>query len=75
MKVELLDPVMVKGLPRAEDFAALDALADTIAAKHAGLAATVNPARAASLEAIPRVARSPAGAGPCEFAAVPRVHR
>jgi len=38
LKVELLDPVMVKGLPRAADYAALDALADTIAAKHADLA-------------------------------------
>jgi flavorubredoxin len=37
MKVELLDPVMVKGLPRAEDYALLDALAATIAEKHAGL--------------------------------------
>jgi flavorubredoxin len=34
LKVELLDPVLAKGLPRAADFAALDALADTIAAKH-----------------------------------------
>jgi flavorubredoxin len=38
-KGELLDPVMVKGMPRDEGYAALDALADTIAAKHAGLAA------------------------------------
>ena len=38
LKVELLDPVMVKGLPRAADYAALDALADTIAEKHADLA-------------------------------------
>jgi len=37
LKVELIDPVMVKGLPREEGYAALDALADTIAAKHAGL--------------------------------------
>jgi flavorubredoxin len=33
-KPELLDPVLIKGAPRSEDFAALDALADTIAAKH-----------------------------------------
>jgi flavorubredoxin len=35
LKVELLDPVMVKGLPRAEDYATLDALAATIAENHA----------------------------------------
>lgn len=34
LQVEVLEPVMVKGLPRAKDFAALDALADKIAAKH-----------------------------------------
>ncbi len=38
LKVELLEPVLAKGLPRAEDYARLDALADTIAEKHAGLA-------------------------------------
>jgi len=38
LKVELLEPVMVKGMPREADFAALDALADTIAEKHKGLA-------------------------------------
>ena len=38
LKVELLEPVLVKGKPRAADYAALDALADTIAAKHQGLA-------------------------------------
>ena len=37
LKVELLDPVIVKGLPRDEDYAALDALAEAIAAKHATL--------------------------------------
>jgi flavorubredoxin len=37
-KGELLDPVMVKGLPRAEDYAALDALADAVAERHQGLA-------------------------------------
>lgn len=38
LKVELLEPVLVKGMPRGEDYAALDALAETIAAKHKGLA-------------------------------------
>jgi flavorubredoxin len=38
LKAELLDPVIVKGLPRDEDYAALDALAATIAEKHRGLA-------------------------------------
>ncbi len=37
LKVEILGTVMCKGLPRAIDFAALDALADQIQAKHAGL--------------------------------------
>jgi flavorubredoxin len=37
LKVELLDPVMAKGLPREADYAALDALADTIAEKHKDL--------------------------------------
>jgi flavorubredoxin len=37
LKVELLEPVLAKGLPRAADLAALDALAGTIAAKHEGL--------------------------------------
>jgi hypothetical protein len=32
--VELLDPVLVKGLPGPEEYQALDRLADTIAAKH-----------------------------------------
>jgi flavorubredoxin len=34
LKVELLEPVIVKGLPKEEDFKALDALASTIAEKH-----------------------------------------
>jgi flavorubredoxin len=38
LKVELLGPVMIKGMPRADDYAALGALADAIAAKHQGLA-------------------------------------
>ena len=38
LKVELLDPVMCKGQPRAADYAALAQLANTIAAKHAALA-------------------------------------
>lgn len=38
LKVELLEPVMAKGKPRAADFAALDALADAIVEKHQGLA-------------------------------------
>ncbi len=37
LKVEFLEPVMVKGLPRAADYEALDRLADTIVAKHADL--------------------------------------
>ena len=38
LKVEFLDPVLAKGMPREADYAALDALADTIAQKHEGLA-------------------------------------
>jgi flavorubredoxin len=38
LKVEFLEPVLSKGMPRAEDYAALDALADTIAEKHRDLA-------------------------------------
>jgi flavorubredoxin len=37
LKLEFLEPVMVKGLPRAVDLEALDRLAATIAEKHAGL--------------------------------------
>ena len=38
LKVEVLGAVLCKGFPRAADFAALDALADKIKEKHAGLA-------------------------------------
>jgi flavorubredoxin len=34
LKVEVLEPVMCRGYPRAKDFEALDRLAETIAAKH-----------------------------------------
>ncbi|MBU4191540.1 MAG: FprA family A-type flavoprotein, partial [Proteobacteria bacterium] len=34
LKVEVLDPVLCKGLPKAETYASLDALADMIASKH-----------------------------------------
>jgi hypothetical protein len=34
LKAEVLTPVISKGLPREEDFKALDNLASTIAAKH-----------------------------------------
>ena len=34
IKVELLEPVFIKGVPRPADFAALDRLADGIVAKH-----------------------------------------
>ncbi|MCJ7435257.1 MAG: FprA family A-type flavoprotein [Anaerolineales bacterium] len=34
LKAEVLTPVLCKGLPQAEDFKALDALADAIAEKH-----------------------------------------
>ncbi|MFC1482565.1 FprA family A-type flavoprotein [Myxococcota bacterium] len=37
LPLEWLDPVLVKGLPRATDHAALDRLADEIAARHEGL--------------------------------------
>ena len=37
LKVELLDPVLVKGSPREADLAALNRLADSIVAKHAAL--------------------------------------
>ncbi len=39
LKVETLGTVMCKGVPKADTFAALDALADSIAAKHAALLA------------------------------------
>ncbi len=40
LKVELIDPVVVKGLPRDEDYTKIDALADQILARHkkAGIA-------------------------------------
>jgi flavorubredoxin len=34
LKVEILEPVMVKGLPRVEDLKVIDRLADQIAEKH-----------------------------------------
>ena len=34
LKVEIIEPVLAKGLPKDEDFDALDELADKIAAKH-----------------------------------------
>jgi len=37
LKVEVLPPVICRGLPRKADFAALDTLADTIAQKHKSL--------------------------------------
>ncbi len=37
LKVELLPPVIAKGLPKPADLAALDALAETIAARHRDL--------------------------------------
>jgi len=37
VKVEILDPVLVKGLPKKEDFKALDRLADQILNKHRGI--------------------------------------
>lgn len=37
LKVEVLPPVICRGLPREADFAALDKLADTIAQKHRSL--------------------------------------
>ena len=39
LKVELFEPVLCKGLPRAEDYEALDNLAAAIAEQHQGLAA------------------------------------
>jgi flavorubredoxin len=38
LKVEVLDPVLVKGMPRDVDYAALDTLASTIAERHKDLA-------------------------------------
>jgi flavorubredoxin len=38
LSVELLDPVVIKGLPREADYTSLDKLADAIAEKHKALA-------------------------------------
>jgi flavorubredoxin len=38
LKLELLEPVLAKGMPRQADYVALDALADAIAEKHHDLA-------------------------------------
>ena len=38
LKVEMLPAVLAKGLPKAEDYAALDGLADAVAARHRELA-------------------------------------
>jgi flavorubredoxin len=35
LKAEMLDPILIKGSPRAEDLAQLDMLAQTVARKHA----------------------------------------
>jgi hypothetical protein len=37
MKAEIIEPVIIKGYPREEDFADLDRLAEKIAAAHKGL--------------------------------------
>jgi len=37
LKAEVLGPVLTKGMPRAEDYKALDSLADTITQRHAEL--------------------------------------
>ncbi|MGA2172307.1 MAG: FprA family A-type flavoprotein [Sedimentisphaerales bacterium] len=37
LKVEVIEPVVAKGLPKDEDFEALDKLADKIAEKHRGI--------------------------------------
>ena len=37
LKAEILEPVLVRGLPKEADFAALTRLAETVAAKHAAL--------------------------------------
>ena len=34
LKVEIIEPILVKGYPREDDFKALDNLADLIASKH-----------------------------------------
>ena len=37
LKVELIEPVLVKGMPKGDDFKLLDALAETIRDKHRGI--------------------------------------
>jgi hypothetical protein len=37
LKVEVLEPVLCKGLPSQDDFTALDRLAESIAKKHSEL--------------------------------------
>ncbi len=37
LKVELIEPVVIKGYPKEDDFKALDKLADEVLAKHKGL--------------------------------------
>jgi hypothetical protein len=37
LKAEILPPVICRGMPRPADFAAVEALADSIAARHAAL--------------------------------------
>jgi flavorubredoxin len=39
LKLEMLDPLMTKGLPTSEDLLAVDKLAQTIQSRHAGLVA------------------------------------
>jgi flavorubredoxin len=51
LKLDLLDPVVIKGAPRPEDFAALDKLADAILAKHTG--AGLVPDSKAGSEGVP----------------------
>jgi flavorubredoxin len=34
LKLDLVEPVVIKGAPREEDYRSLDALADAIATKH-----------------------------------------
>jgi hypothetical protein len=34
LKVELLEPILIKGLPKEENFKALETLASTIVKKH-----------------------------------------
>jgi flavorubredoxin len=43
-KAEFFEPVLTKGAPNAETFAALDALAESIAAANASLATSAGPA-------------------------------